>query len=101
MTVHTRPHESASKLKINQPFRGVKFRSVFRNTAASLKSINCKPDFLRDAFDSSRTYMKWEIKGLQENYYYHKNDTLNTPKRLVQGGDDTQDFYEYNVGVKD
>jgi hypothetical protein len=37
--------------------------------------------------------MKWEIKGININYYYHKNDSLNTPKRLSQGEHDTQDFY--------
>lgn len=45
--------------------------------------------------------MKWDVKGLQDNYFYHKNDTLNTPKRLAQGGDDTQDFFDYKVGITD
>jgi len=36
--------------------------------------------------------MKWDSKGLQDNYYYNKNDTLNTPRRLAQG---------YKAGITD
>ena len=45
--------------------------------------------------------MKWLIKGLQSNYYYHANDTLKTPRRLNQEPDDLMDFTSYNVGIKD
>jgi hypothetical protein len=45
--------------------------------------------------------MKWDAKGLQDNYYYHKNDSLNTPRRLSQGGGDIMDFFEYKVGLTD
>ena len=45
--------------------------------------------------------MKWQIKGLQDNLYYHKNDTLNTPRRLYQVSDDLMDFTDYYVGIKD
>ena len=45
--------------------------------------------------------MKWEINGLQDNYYYHKNDTLNTPRRLFQIPNDLQDFYGYRLGISD
>lgn len=45
--------------------------------------------------------MKWEIKGLQSNFYYHANDTNQTPRRLAQGTDDTMDFTDYHIGIKD
>ena len=45
--------------------------------------------------------MKWQIKGLQTNLYYHKNDTLNTPRRLNQVSDDLMDFTGYKVGITD
>jgi len=45
--------------------------------------------------------MKWSIKGLQTNLYYHKNDTNQTPRRLAQGGDDTMDFTKYSIGISD
>lgn len=51
--------------------------------------------------DSQGPYMKWLIKGLQSNLYYHKNDTLNTPRRLNQLSDDLMDFTAYKVGISD
>ena len=45
--------------------------------------------------------MKWAIKGLQTNLYYHKNDTIQTPRRLAQGGDDIMDFTKYSIGITD
>lgn len=54
-----------------------------------------------EKLDEAEPYMKWEIKGLQTNYYYHKNDTQNTPRRLFQSPDDLQDFQNYRVGLSD
>jgi hypothetical protein len=51
--------------------------------------------------DASGPYQKWEIKGLQENFYYNKNDTLQTPRRLYQVSDDLMDFKNYKVGPVD
>ena len=51
--------------------------------------------------DAGGPYMKWDIKGLQDNLYYHKNDTLNTPRRLNQLSDDLMDFTSYKVGITD
>jgi hypothetical protein len=51
--------------------------------------------------DAGEAYMKWEIKGFQDNLYYHKNDTLNTPRRLYQAPQSLQDFYSYKVGITD
>jgi hypothetical protein len=45
--------------------------------------------------------MKWDVKGLQDNLYYHKNDTNNSPRRLAQGGDDLQDFFNFKLGIQD
>lgn len=45
--------------------------------------------------------MKWLIEGDNNNYYYHKNDTLQTPRRLVQGAHDTMDYTSYKVGITD
>lgn len=56
----------------------------------------------------SEASLKWYIKGnlpnilgLQDNYYYHKNDTALTPRRLVQASDDTMDFSDFYIGIKD
>lgn len=46
-------------------------------------------------------YMKWLIKGVQSNLYYHANDTLNTPRRLFQESDDLMDYTSYKVGITD
>ena len=54
-----------------------------------------------EKLDAGEPYMKWDSKGLQNNYYYQKNDSLNTPRRLLQGSDDLMDFYDYNVGIRD
>lgn len=54
-----------------------------------------------EKLDAGDPYMKWDSKGLQDNYYYHKNDTLNTPRRLLQGSDDLMDFFGYKVGITD
>ena len=54
-----------------------------------------------EKLDAGEPYMKWDIKGLQDNLYYNKNDTINSPRRLVQGSDDLQDFYGYKVGITD
>lgn len=54
-----------------------------------------------EKLDADEPYMKWDIKGLQDNLYYHKNDSLNTPRRLYQAPDDLQDFYGYKVGITD
>jgi hypothetical protein len=45
--------------------------------------------------------MKWEIKGLQSNFYYHADDALKTPRRLNQAPDDLMDFSSYHIGIKD
>jgi hypothetical protein len=49
--------------------------------------------------DSGEPYMKWSIKGLQTNLYYHKNDTNQTPRRLAQGSDDIMDYTKYRIGI--
>ncbi len=54
-----------------------------------------------EQLDASGPYQKWEIKGLQENFYYNKNDTLQTPRRLYQVSDDLMDFKNYKVGPVD
>jgi len=54
-----------------------------------------------EKLDENEPYMKWEIKGLQSNFYYHKNDSLNTPRRLYQQPDDLQDFQNYREGISD
>lgn len=54
-----------------------------------------------EKLEDGGSYMKWEVKGLQTNLYYNKNDTLNTPRRLNQLSDDLMDFYDYSVGIKD
>lgn len=51
-----------------------------------------------EQIDANGPYQKWEIKGLQENYYYNKNDSLQTPRRLYQVSDDLMDFTKYIVG---
>lgn len=45
--------------------------------------------------------MKWSVKGLQDNYYYHADDSFKTPRRLFQVSDDLMDFTSYNIGIKD
>lgn len=45
--------------------------------------------------------MKWEIKGLQDNLYYHHDDDAKTPRRLYQVSDDLMDFSNYKVGITD
>jgi hypothetical protein len=54
-----------------------------------------------EQIDAAGPYLKWEIKGGQENYYYNKNDTLQTPRRLNQVPDDLMDFKNYKVGQVD
>lgn len=54
-----------------------------------------------EKLEDGKTYLKWEIKGLQSNFYYHANDTNKTPRRLVQGSDDQMDFTDYYIGIKD
>lgn len=49
----------------------------------------------------AETYLKWSIKGLQQNLYYHRNDTVQTPRRLAQGTDDIMDFTSYKIGPVD
>lgn len=54
-----------------------------------------------EKLDNDGPYLKWDIKGLQDNLYYHKNDTLKTPRRLYQVSDDLMDFFGYKVGITD
>ncbi len=54
-----------------------------------------------EQLDPAGPYQKWEIKGLQENFYYNKNDSLQTPRRLYQVSDDLMDFKNYKVGPVD
>ena len=54
-----------------------------------------------EQLDSKGPYQKWYIKGLQDNYYYNKNDSLSTPRKLVQGSDDIMDFINYSEGKVD
>lgn len=51
--------------------------------------------------EDGKSYPKWEIKGLQTNFYYHADDALKTPRRLYQVSDDLMDFNGYFVGIKD
>lgn len=55
----------------------------------------------KEKLEDGASYMKWEIKGLQTNLYYHKDDALKTPRRLFQESDDLMDFTDYSVGIKD
>jgi hypothetical protein len=57
-----------------------------------------KPDWLSTAkymglekFDDG-THEKWEIKGIQENYYYNTLDSKRVPRRLDQHPNDLMDF---------
>jgi hypothetical protein len=54
-----------------------------------------------EQLDGSGPYQKWEIKGVQENFYYNKNDTKQTPRRLYQVSDDLMDFTRYQIGPVD
>lgn len=54
-----------------------------------------------ESLDSQGPYMKWLIKGDSDNWYYHKNDTLQTPRRLKQGTHDVMDYTSYKVGITD
>lgn len=51
--------------------------------------------------EDGKSYMKWMIKGLQTNYYYHADDSLKTPRRLNQQPDDLMDFTDYQIGISD
>ena len=76
-----------------------------------------KPDWLAKAgatYNGSETLpgdsqpsQKWYIKGIflknvggQDNYYYHKDDSLKTPRRLYQVPEDTIDYTSYYVGIQ-
>lgn len=37
-------------------------------------------------------FEKWDIKGLQDNYYYNTPDAKRVPRRLDQHPDDVMDF---------
>lgn len=54
-----------------------------------------------EKLDDGQSYIKWEIQGLQDNLYYHKDDELKTPRRLYQVSDDLMDFSNYKVGITD
>ena len=45
--------------------------------------------------------MKWDIKGVQDNLYYHYDDDQKTPRRLNQVSDDLMDFKNYKIGITD
>lgn len=51
--------------------------------------------------DPQGPYNKWEIKGGQENYYYTKNDSSQTPRRLEQVPEDNMDFTNFKAGPVD
>ena len=54
-----------------------------------------------EQLDQKGPYQKWYIKGGQDNYYYNKNDSVNTPRKLFQVPDDDMDFTRYVVGKPD
>jgi hypothetical protein len=54
-----------------------------------------------EQLDQNGPYQKWYIKGLQDNYFYNKKDSLNTPRRLYQVSDDDMNFSNYRVGKPD
>ena len=54
-----------------------------------------------EQLDAKGPYQKWYIKGLQDNFYYNKDDSLKTPRKLVQGTDDTMDFTNFRIGEID
>jgi hypothetical protein len=54
-----------------------------------------------EQIDDKGPYQKWYIKGGQDNFYYNKNDSVNTPRRLNQVPEDLMDFLSFTVGKPD
>lgn len=54
-----------------------------------------------EQLDGQGPYERWYIKGVQDNLYYNKNDSIQTPRRLSQVPDDIMDFTSYSVGPVD
>lgn len=51
--------------------------------------------------DAEGPYQKWEVRGIQENFYYNKKDSVRTPRKLVDIPDDNTDFYNFKQGKVD
>jgi hypothetical protein len=54
-----------------------------------------------EQLDKNGPYQKWYIKGLQDNYFYNKNDSVNTPRRLFQVPEDDMNFSNFRIGKPD
>lgn len=54
-----------------------------------------------EQIDEKGPYAKWYIKGGQDNYYYNKQDSNNTPRRLNQVPEDLMDYTNFIVGKPD
>lgn len=54
-----------------------------------------------EQLDANGPYQKWYIKGGQDNFYYNKNDTNKTPRKLFQVPEDDMDFSNFQVGKPD
>jgi len=53
----------------------------------------------REQLDPNGPYIKWDIRGGQDNLYYHKDDDIKTPRRLYQVPEDLMDFSNYRLTV--
>lgn len=54
-----------------------------------------------EQLDSKGPYEKWHIKGLQENFYWTKNNFERTPRKLFQVPNDDMDFTSYSESKPD
>lgn len=54
-----------------------------------------------EQLDSKGPYQKWFIPGLQDNFYWNKDDSFKTPRKLDQMPNDLMDFYTYTEGKID
>jgi len=54
-----------------------------------------------EQLDGSGPYQKWEVKGGQENFYWHKDDQNSTPRKLLQVPEDDMDFTSFSIGKPD
>lgn len=48
-----------------------------------------------EQLDSLGPYQKWYIAGLQDNFYYNKDNEMKTPRKLDQMPNDMMDFHSY------
>lgn len=56
-----------------------------------------------EKLEDGESYEKWNIKGLQDNFYYNTRDSKRIPRRLDQHPNDVMDFElnSYYEGIKD